>query len=157
MKNESREFEVELELKARVTMQDIDDIMCTALDGGITGWCGAAKPVGKRLGEYAHEQIGRGGSLMLYDAESSDKWELTLDKFLRGLAQAIEDGVPVAIDAGSGSIDPSEVDADGADMIIQYALFGEVISESKKLNPARVALFFASRSDAASSIRRLPT
>ena len=127
MKNESREFEVELELKARVTMQDIDDIMCTALDGGITGWCGAAKPVGKRLGEYAHEQIGRGSSLMLYDAESSDKWELTLDKFLRGLAQAIEDGVPVAIDAGSGSIDASEVDADGADMIIQYALFGEVV------------------------------
>lgn len=101
--------------------------MCTALDGGITGWCGAAKPVGKRLGEYAHEQIARDGSLMLYDAESSDKWELTLDKFLRGLAQAVEDGVPVAIDAGSGSIDPSEVDADGADMIIQYALFGEVV------------------------------
>ena len=75
MMNESREFEVELELKARVTMQDIDDIMCTALDGGITGWCRAAKPVGKRLGEYAHEQIARGGSLMLYDAESSDKWE----------------------------------------------------------------------------------
>ena len=45
MMNESREFEVELELKARVTMQDIDDIMCTALDGGITGWCRAAKPV----------------------------------------------------------------------------------------------------------------
>lgn len=120
MMNESREFEVELELKARVTMQDIDDIMCTALDGGITGWCRAAKPVGKRLGEYAHEQIARGGSLMLYDAESSDK-------FLRGLVQAIEDGVPVAIDAGSGSIDPSEVDADGADMIIQYALFEEVV------------------------------
>ena len=127
MKNESREFEMELELKARVATRDIDDIMCAALEGGITGWCRAAKPVGKMLGEYGHEQIARGGSLMLYDAESSDKWELTLDKFLRGLAQAVEDGVPVAIDAGSGSIDPSEVDADGADMIIQYALFGEVV------------------------------
>lgn len=59
--------------------------------------------------------------------EFRPKWELTLDKFLRGLVQAIEDGVPVAIDAGSGSIDPSEVDADGADMIIQYALFEEVV------------------------------
>ena len=104
MMNESREFEVELELKARVTMQDIDDIMCTALDGGITGWCRAAKPVGKMLGEYGHEQIARGGSLMLYDAESSDKWELTLDKFLRGLALAIESGAPVTIDAESGYI-----------------------------------------------------
>lgn len=127
MKNESRGFEVELELKICITTQDIDDIMCAALEGGITSWCRLAKPVGRRLGEYAHEQIARGGSLMLYDAESSDKWELTLDKFLRGLVQAIEDGVPVAIDAGSGSIDPSEVDADGADMIIQYALFEEVV------------------------------
>ena len=115
MKNESREFEVELELKARVATQDIDDIMCTALEGGITGWCRAAKPVGKMLGEYAHEQIARGGSLMLYDAESSDKWELTLDKFLRGLALAIESGASVTIDAESGYIDTSDVDAECAD------------------------------------------
>lgn len=43
MTNESREFEVELELKARVATQDIDDIMCAALEGGITGWCRAAR------------------------------------------------------------------------------------------------------------------
>ena len=102
MKNESREFEMELELKARVATRDIDDIMCTALEGGITGWCRAAKPVGKMLGEYGHEQIARGGSLILYDAESSDKWELTLNKFLRGLALAIESGASVTIDAESG-------------------------------------------------------
>lgn len=59
MTNESREFEVELELKARVATRDIDDIMCAALEGGITGWCRAAKPVGKMLGEYGHEQIAR--------------------------------------------------------------------------------------------------
>ena len=127
MKNESREFEVELELKARVTMQDIDDIMCTALEGGITGWCRAAKPVGKMLGEYGHEQIARGGSLILYDAESSDKWELTLNKFLRGLALAIESGASVTIDAESGYIDTSDVDAECADMIIQFALFGDLV------------------------------
>lgn len=55
MTNESREFEMELELKARVATRDIDDIMCAALEGGITGWCRAAKPVGKMLGEYGHE------------------------------------------------------------------------------------------------------
>lgn len=127
MTNESREFEVELELKARVATRDIDDIMCAALEGGITGWCRAAKLVGKMLGEYAHEQIARGGSLMLYDAESSDKWELTLDKFLRGLALAIESGASVTIDAESGYIDTSDVDAECADMIIQFALFGDLV------------------------------
>lgn len=127
MKNESREFETELELKARVATRDIDDIMCAALEGGITGWCRAAKPVGKMLGEYGHEQIARGGSLMLYDAESSDKWELTLDKFLRGLTKAIEDGAPITINAEDGSVDMSDMDADCADTIVQYALFGEVV------------------------------
>ena len=122
-----REFEMELELKARVATRDIDDIMCTALEGGITSWCRAAKPVGKMLGEYGHEQIARGGSLMLYDAESSDKWELTLDKFLRGLALAIESGAAVTIDAESGYIDTSDVDAECADMIIQFALFGDLV------------------------------
>lgn len=127
MRNESGAFEVELELKAHVTSQDIDDIMCAALEGGITSWCGAAKPVGKRLGKYAHEQISRGGALMLYDAESSDKWELTLDKFLRGLTCAIEDGAPVSIDTENCTIDVSSVDACAADAIIQLALFGEVV------------------------------
>ena len=122
MKNESREFEVELDLKARVATQDIDDIMYTALEGGITSWCRAAKPVGKMLGEYGHEQIARGGSLMLYDAESSDKWELTLNKFLR-----VESGVSVTIDTESGYIDTSDVDGECADMIIQFALFGDLV------------------------------
>lgn len=127
MKNESCAFEVELELRVHVATQDIDDIMCAALEGGITDWCGAAKPVGKRLGEYAHEQIARGGSLMLYDAESSDKWELTLDKFLRGFACAIEDGAPVNIDTENCTVDVSNVDACTASAIIQLALFGEVV------------------------------
>lgn len=128
MKNVSYEFEVELDLKARVTTQDVDDIMCAALEGGITGWCCAAKPVGRMLGKYGHEQIGRGGALTLYDAESNESWELTLDKFLRGLAVAIEDNlVPVIISSESGYVDMSEVDAYGADIIIQYALFGEVV------------------------------
>ena len=53
--------------------------------------------------------------------------ELTLDKFLRGLALAIESGAPVTIDAESGYIDTSDVDAECADMIIQFALFGDLV------------------------------
>ena len=48
--------------------EDIDDIMSAALDGGITYWCCKAKVVGKYLGEYASEQIARGGVLLLYDS-----------------------------------------------------------------------------------------
>ena len=60
---------------------------------------------------------------MLYDAESSDKWELTLDKFKQGLHQWICKH-PDMID--DGEIYTSNIDAWYADDIIQFALFGEV-------------------------------
>ena len=50
MMNESREFEVELELKARVTMQDIDDIMCTALDAALLAGAEPQSPLERGLG-----------------------------------------------------------------------------------------------------------
>ena len=78
-----------------VTDQDIDDIMSAVLDGGITYWCCRAEVVGDYLGEYASEQISRGGTLRLHDSEA---------------------------DSVTG-----DIDALAADMIIQYALFSDVI------------------------------
>ena len=120
-------FEIKAQVHIHITGQTIDDIMCTALEGGITGWCDCAEVVGgKYLGEYAHEQISRGGSLMLYDAESTDKWELDREKFLRGLRLWIEDGDGICA-LNEGEVDAAFVDAEAADLIIQYALFGEPV------------------------------
>ena len=44
--------------------------MATALDGGITYWCNKAEVIGGYLGEYASDQISRGGKLKLYDYEA---------------------------------------------------------------------------------------
>lgn len=121
---------LEVKFNVEVTNQDIDDIMCTALEGGITYWCRKAEVVGgKYLGEYAHEQISRGGSLMLYDTEISDKWELTLDKFKQGLQLYLSENTEAidGNDAGIYQLDTSYIDAYEADEIIQYALFGEVV------------------------------
>ena len=38
---------IEVKLDILLTNQDIDDIMCAALEGGINDWCGKAKVVGK--------------------------------------------------------------------------------------------------------------
>lgn len=114
-------------IEVNITSQDIDDIMVCALEGGVNYWCRKAKVVGKYLGEYAHEQISRGGSLVLYDAESSDKWELTLDKFLNGVKLALEQGVGFGVNPADGSIDTCEIDSLAADCIVQLALFGEVV------------------------------
>ena len=101
-----------------VTRQNIDDIMVSALEGGINYWCRKAEVVGGNyLGEYASDQISRGGSLMLYDIESSDKWELTLEKFMAGLKMYV----------GEGEFDPDQIDGCAADCIVQYALFGKLV------------------------------
>jgi len=115
-------------MNIKVTQEDIDDIMASALEGGITYWCRKAKVVGDYLGEYASEQISRGGTLKLYDAEEDDVYELTLEKFLAGITKAITEGYFKHYDWYSATeLDTCNVDAEVADVIIQLALFDDVI------------------------------
>lgn len=116
---------IEVKLNILLTNQDIDDIMCTALEGGINYWCGAAKVVGEYLGEYASEQISRDGALKLYDAESGEEFELTKEKFIKGLTKYLEEGHSEII--SQGMIDTGYFDASDADGIIQYALFDDIV------------------------------
>ena len=122
-------FDLEVKFAVHVTAEDIDDILCTAFEGGICYWCDEVEVVGKYLGKYASEQISRGGKLVLHDAESSDKWELDLEK----IKQGIEMYICLFPDKIEGDeingyyIDTSNIDSDVADEIIQYALFGELM------------------------------
>lgn len=118
-------FTIRPQIEIKLTQQDIDDIMVTALEGGINYWCRKAEVVGEYLGEYASEQISHGGTLILHDAESPDKWELTLEKFLNGVKLYFEEGCHVHVE--DGRIDPCDVDANDADCIVQLALFEEVV------------------------------
>ena len=125
MFDKENQIEIRAEIVAHLAPEEIDDIMVTALEGGICYWCKAAMPDGDYLGDYASEQISRGGTLRLYDTESDDHWELTLEKFLAGLKMYIENGgADCVVDE---SIDPARIDADAADSIVQYALFGELM------------------------------
>ena len=114
-----------IQFSISVTDQDIDDIMAAALEGGICYWCGDVDVVGKRLGRYASDQISKGGKLILYDAEEDDRYELTREKFMSGLKMWLENGGADRI--SDGGLEVSEIDADDADAIVQYALFGEVV------------------------------
>lgn len=121
-----KQFSVHIEMEATITQQDIDNLMCTALDGGITYWCREAKVVGEFLGEYGSEQISRGGSLLLRDTETDERWELTLEKFLKGIELYIKEGGRVMIE-DFNLMDYGELDAADADCIVQYALFGKLV------------------------------
>ena len=122
--NEKR-FTVRPQIEVNLTQQDVDDIMVAALEGGINYWCREAEVVGEYLGEYASDQISRGGSLILHDSESSDKWELTLEKFLNGVKLYFEQGCHVQVE--DNAIEIGDIDAGDADCIVQFALFGEEV------------------------------
>ena len=122
---------LKVEVELEITDEDIDDIMSAALDGGITYWCYRAEVVeDEYFGEYASEQISRGGSLNLYDSEEDEVHLLTKENFMEGLKQFIASGRVGILEkkmSGKLGIDVLLLDADDADCIIQYALFNDVI------------------------------
>lgn len=124
----SNEWEFKAERTVIVTQEDVDDIMVGALEGGITYWCCKAEVVeDDYYGEYASEQISRGGSLRLYDNEDDEQYILTLDKFLKGLRLAIKDGYGNDWFSDDARLDCAMIDGEAADIIVQMALFGEVV------------------------------
>lgn len=127
-----------------ITEEQINDLVCTALEGGITYWCGKARAKVfkyvdtpdkdqekvKYIGvldedqekiNFASDVIGYGGTLIFYDAESSDKWELTIEKMLKGIQRQCTEKKCSVNELLDG------YDAEDADCIIQYALFDEII------------------------------
>lgn len=119
-----------MEFKVRITDDDIDDIMVSALEGGIVYWCYRAETVGKPKGKYASDQISRGGTLRLYDREDESVYELTKEKLVKGIAMYLENptqsDVLEVIDHEL-RLDTSYVDADVSDCMVQYALFDDII------------------------------
>lgn len=115
-----------------INQEDIDEIMCIALDGGITYWCNGAQSMmsDEWMNEnnivYLSDVTGRGGDIVLttYDGD----YVLSLNTFLTGVQMAIDDDT-IAIETINNQyrIDTCMIDANIADIIIQYALFGELV------------------------------
>ena len=123
---------IEVSFNVLVTDEDIDDIMVSALEGGINHWCAEAKVQGEYLGEFASDQISRGGTLLLYDVEERKYEELTKEKFLAGMKRYLEhpiyeDNIYPGTHEGRYLLDCTLIDAPVSDIIIQYALFGEIV------------------------------
>ena len=124
-----KEYDLSVEVRVKLTEEDIDDIMVAALEGGVNYWCDEAEVIEeKRVADWGHEQIARGGCLILHDMESEDKWELNLEKFINGVKLWISEGYAFGCGAiEHGTIDCCQVDAIQADNIVQLALFGEIV------------------------------
>lgn len=127
---EKRYEKIRTEFDVILRDEDIDDIMVTALEGGINHWCSEVLPAGEQPGECAGGQISRGGYLKLHDFEGNAELILTKEKFTEGLKKYLVN--PTAGDFLEFVdhrllVDTGYVDAETADAIIQYALFGDVV------------------------------
>ena len=99
-----------------ITDEQLDDMLCSALEGGINYWARSVKVKGNdfRGAEWAHEVVTRGGSLIVTDDDDGKEYTLTLKKVLKGLSL-------------KESLDLDNYDAGDADDVIQLALFGKLI------------------------------
>ena len=122
-------FKIRVEHEILLTQEDIDDIMVGALEGGINYWCQEAEVIKeKRVADWGHEQIARGGSLILHDIEDyDDTQELTLEKFLNGFKLWVAQGGDHYGAISHGRVDCCQIDAECADAIVQYAVFGQLV------------------------------
>ena len=116
--------------KINVSAIDIDNFLSAAFEGGITYWCFAAQgnfegwPEGV---EYTSQCLSRGYDIFLYDAEELDdhgnpkKYLLTLSALIRGIEKYCDEHSVSFYDLRE------DCDAEAADCIVQYALFGKLV------------------------------
>ncbi len=121
--DDNGELTVQVTLMQTVTQRMVDDIMCAAFEGGVNYWCSHYNPVIKDTPggdyHYLHEALTRGWDLNLHDGED-DEWHLlTLDKFISGLIKWCQ------LVGKTPERFHDDHDADDADNVIQYAIFGK--------------------------------
>lgn len=120
----------------RVSRKDVADILCTAFEGGSTYWLRRVDEV--RLvgaeGAYKSDVPSCGGALRLRfddpkqeEGNGKGRFTLRLDDVLRGIGLAMgpwrENGSGYSL----AQICGDEADAETADVVLQMAVFGEVI------------------------------
>lgn len=127
-----------------LTVEDVDDIMTTAIEGGIGYWCvldntteswlkaeAQLKEKGIELywGTVATKVLLNGDEICMYDAEADEEdlqedeiWNLDLQGFVRGCKIYEQERGSLTKNLEDGNFDAVE-----ADCLIQYALFGEIV------------------------------
>ena len=118
----------------KVTEEDIKDIMCTALEGGINYWAHYDRNDEEYLPyiDYDDEPFSElctrillsGGWVWLIGEDYNC---LTLDKLMTGIQRWIDGGYDMYGAVDGEELDCGSIDSECADCIVQLALFGEIV------------------------------
>ena len=115
---------ITIQLGFELTNDMIDAVMTTALEGGINYWCRSATPQKEKWFEeveYASEALSKGIDIMLVDSDDpNETYILTKEKFGQGVQKYFENNP-------TSDRDLEYFDAEQADQVVQYALFGKIV------------------------------
>lgn len=133
----SEMYEINVEYSFTLTDEDIEDIIVTALEGGIGYWCCLDNtpkafedaPDDEPTAITAFKILISGGSLRLIDeVENHEMHFMDLECLLNGIKTWEENGYDFynVISPNKG-VGICNLDAEAADGIIQCAIFGDII------------------------------
>jgi hypothetical protein len=130
----------QLFIKVLVEVDDefFDNIVTTMLEGGSNYWIktiqihhpDGEKPKGIPLSTWAASALNKGGFVMIQPQDEIKHYRLEMKDLWNGLHRWIESkpgSVPVVVENGKTTIDAGDIDANDADAILQYALFGILV------------------------------
>lgn len=125
---------ITIQITHEISDQDIKDLMSSAIDSGIGYWCPGTKIVthgeNEEQQEFPSEQLGetlvKGGTIAFAEdeEEAGDPkkyvWhEMTLDTLTKGFQKYFL--------RQNASTDSGDWDSEHSDVIVQLAIFGEII------------------------------
>jgi len=113
---------MEITIKSGITEENLNDLMVAALEGGINYWAEKCEITENPKGrDYASEVVASGGVISIIEDDGTPN-ELTREKLLKGVKMGMEWG-------GYSKVDDlmEDHDAETADVIVQYALFDEIV------------------------------
>lgn len=128
--------DIEFTTKFRLTADDISDILATALEGGIGYWSvldntttdweeTSSGMQDATFSDVATKMLFEGKKIRFIGADKDDEdeeWFLDMEKFIHGCIHFEEE-----IGSIVRRLTDATFDADDADMLIQFALFNEII------------------------------
>ena len=114
-----------VEVPLKVHNYHLDCILSGAFEGGSNYWAERVEVVDKdyKGAEYASEVISHDGELLIYTQDDDKPIKLTKEKMLKGCKLYVSG----TKDTNGRSFNIDGWDAIDHDMILQYALFDEVI------------------------------
>ena len=116
--------------KIKISEEDLIDLIDAAIEGGIGYWCCIGNDTAEWdrveteypdacIDELMYRILEKEESVVLIDKESNEEYQLTMEKFLKGIQMTLDHNM------WDGDMDTA--DAIAGDCIFQYALFDELV------------------------------